>query len=269
MSSDEGLPLNGFSKGKQGEHVNSIVRLDEEWPDWSDAEEKLCRDDSQPVQISIQPTNSASKLQNAADDLEEPWDDFEDSEVTSDQSPTTTQPSSKPSRERVAVSISTTSSGPERASKALRLTSTVKPVQEQKNTSWDTGWNENMEDLRASKPSFASEPTPKTAHRGVETGKLGEEFTIEVKKKLQSDPELDFFADMVPDIKISSSVLFPVGSSLSKPAHHPASPVSHSEPASTHTVDTLNLTARFAAVDLTEVRFFCLILIAFSLKFST
>ncbi|KAI4890932.1 hypothetical protein NFI96_033198, partial [Prochilodus magdalenae] len=245
------LPLNGFSKDKQEENVSKMTKL-EEWPDWGDTQTEVNRSDSKSVQISIQPVNSIAELPTTkAEDTEEPWDDFEDSEVTLDQSPTTPLPApvSNHSKEGAAISISTPRSGPERVSKALRLSSAVKPAPELKNTSWDTGWDQSMETLRVSKPGIATEPKLKTTHRNAGAGRLGEEFTIEVKRKPESDPELDFFADMVPEIKLSSSsVLFPVGTS----AGLSGAPVSHTEPDNIQSVDTLELTAKFAAVDLTE-----------------
>uniref|UniRef100_A0AAR2IN78 Protein kinase domain-containing protein n=1 Tax=Pygocentrus nattereri TaxID=42514 RepID=A0AAR2IN78_PYGNA len=114
-----------------------------------------------------------------------------------------------------------------------------------------------IDDLSGSKASSATEPKLKTTRRSAGAGRLGEEFTIEVKRKPGSDPELDFFADMVPEIKLSSSsTLFPGGSSGSKSAGPSAAPVSNTEPDGTQSVNTLELTAKFAAVDLTEVRRF-------------
>ncbi|XP_036437172.1 protein-associating with the carboxyl-terminal domain of ezrin [Colossoma macropomum] len=247
---DMALPLNGLSKGKREENASRMANLNEDWPDWGDAEEKSDRDEGKPVQISIRPVDITSKLPTTgADDTEEPWDDFEDPEVTSDQSPTTPLPVSvsNPLRESAAISIATPRSGTERVSKALRLSSAVKPAPEQKNTSWDTGWDQSIDDLSGSKPSTATEPKLKTTRRGA--GALGEEFSIEVKRKPESDPELDFFADMVPEIKLSSSsTLFPGG----KSAGPSAAPVSNTEPDGTQSVNTLDLTAKFAAVDLTE-----------------
>uniref|UniRef100_A0A8B9I0S2 SCY1-like, kinase-like 3 n=1 Tax=Astyanax mexicanus TaxID=7994 RepID=A0A8B9I0S2_ASTMX len=256
VNKDMTLPLNGFNKGKQRENISRIAKVeDENWPDWSDSEEKSDRDEGQPVQINIWHPNTASELPTTAEgNIEEPWDDFEDSEVISDQSPTTPTlaPVSRASRDRAAVSVPTPSSGPQKVSKALQLSSSVKPSPEQ-NTSWDTGWDQSIEDLRAFQPSLSTQSKPKTAQRSAGTGGLGEEFTIEVKRKLERDPELDFFADMVPDIKLSSSsMLVPAGSSVNKSSGLTAGPLSHAEPESRGAVDPLHLTAKFAAVDLTE-----------------
>ncbi|KAL7872097.1 hypothetical protein SRHO_G00070800 [Serrasalmus rhombeus] len=253
---DMAFPLNGLRKGKQEENGHSAGNLNEDWPDWGDVEEKSDRDGGKPVQISIRPVDITSKLPTTSgDDTEEPWDDFEDSEVTSDQSPTPPRPvrASNPLRQSAAISIAPPRSGTERVSKALRLSSAVKPAPAQNSTSWDTGWDQSIDDLSGSKASSATEPKLKTTRRSAGAGGLGEEFTIEVKRKPGSDPELDFFADMVPEIKLSSSsTLFPGGSSGSKSAGPSAAPVSNTEPGGTQSVNTLELTAKFAAVDLTE-----------------
>lgn len=254
VNKDLTLPLNGFNKGKQRENVSRMAKVeDENWPDWSDSEEKSDKE-GQPVQISIWHPNTASELlTTATNNIDEPWDDFEDSEVISDQSPTTptAAPMSKASRDCAAIPVPTPSCGPQKVSKALQLSSNVKPAPEQ-NTSWDTGWVQSMDSLRPFQPSLSTQPKSKTVPRIAGTGGLGEEFTIEVKK-LERDPELDFFADMVPDIKLSSSsMLSPAGSSVNKPTELPAAPLSHSEPDSTGAVEPLHLIAKFAAVGLTE-----------------
>ncbi|KAG7316823.1 hypothetical protein KOW79_020364 [Hemibagrus wyckioides] len=250
---NEALPLNGFSQEKEGENSIRTDRSDEDWPDWEDAGEKSVK--YQPVQISIQPADSDSELPAAAEyNEEEPWDDFEDSEVISTQSTTTTTPqpvlSSKPIGDGAIGPVSPVSVPPSRPageSKALKLsTASVKIASEQKSVSSDTNWEQSMKDIRPSKRGLATEAKPKNGYRSAGAGGLGEEFTIEVKKKPDRDPELDLFADMVPDIKLSSASMFlPIGTSFSKPERHPT--VSHTEPDT-----TLDLTAKFAAVDMTE-----------------
>ncbi|MCJ8743479.1 hypothetical protein PDJAM_G00094420 [Pangasius djambal] len=252
--SETALPLNGFSQEKEGENGSRTERPDEDWPDWEDAEEKSGK--YQPVQISIQPADSDSGFPTTAVYEEEgPWDDFEDSEVISKHSTTTPHPvlSSKSLSDSAREPVSVPTSGPARESKALKLsTASVKIASEQKNVSSDTGWEQNMKDTRPGKPGLTTEAKPKNGYRSAGAGGLGEEFTIEVKKKPNRDPELDLFADMVPDIKLSSPSMFlPIGSSVSKPEGPPAATVSHTEPDTTH-LNTLELTAKFAAVDLTE-----------------
>lgn len=247
--------MNGFSQEKEGENGSRTERPDEDWPDWEDVGEKSGK--YQSVQISIQPADSDSELPTTAVyDDEGPWDYFEDSEVIPKHSTATPHPvSSSESLSDSAIGpVSVPTSGPARESKALKLsTASVTSASEQKYLSSGTGWEQNMKDTKPSKPSLATEAKPKNGYRSA--GGLGEEFTIEVKKKPDRDPELDLFADMVPDIKLSSpSIFLPIGSSVNKPEVLPAATVSHTEPDTTH-LNTLELTAKFAAVDLTEVRF--------------
>ncbi|XP_056125212.1 protein-associating with the carboxyl-terminal domain of ezrin [Rhinichthys klamathensis goyatoka] len=245
LSSEMSFPLNGYKIGTQAVDCmksNGAVRSDEDWPNWSDTEEAE-KDKSQSVQISIRSadipdqSNSAMPADNE-DESKEPWDDFEDSEVSSGQSPSTALPVFVPK-----TSTKSSASSPPKQSKALKLNLSVKSVPDHNHTSsWDTSWDQGTDTL---KTSLALEPKPKSTIKSPEAGSLGEEFTIAVKKKPEKDPELDFFADMVPDIKLSSSsFLLPVESSASEPitGHTTLDP----------SIDRLSLTAKFAAADLTE-----------------
>lgn len=246
------LPLNGSSQEKEGENDIRTERPDEDWPDWEDSEEKLSK--YQPVEISIQPADSESELPTAPPyEEEESWDEFEESELISTPSNTTTSQPSKSLCDSAIGPVSGPSSTPARQSKALRLsTAPAKNGSEQRNGFSDISWEQNMKDTRPSKPDRATEAKPKSGYRSAGAGGLGEEFTIEVKKRPDRDPELDLFADMVPDIKLSSPRLFlPIGSSGSIPEGPPA--VSHTG-ADNLPLNTLELTSKFAAVDLTEVR---------------
>lgn len=253
FSREMSFPLNGYKMGTQAvdnTKTNGAVRSDEDWPNWSDTEEAE-KDKTQSVQISIRSADVPGQSNSADndDESEEPWDDFEDSEVTSDHSPSTPLPVSVPktSTESKVLSPSESSTGSLRYSKALKLNSSVISVHDHNHTSsWDNGWNQATDTLKPSKTSLALEPKPKSTIKSSEAGCLGEEFTIAVKKKPQPDPELDFFADMVPDIKLSSlSLLPPMESSVREPimGHTTSDP----------SIDTLSLTTKFAAADLTEV----------------
>ncbi|XP_016354874.1 protein-associating with the carboxyl-terminal domain of ezrin [Sinocyclocheilus anshuiensis] len=251
FSSEMSFPLNGYRMGTQAADntkTNRAVRSDEDWPNWSDTEEAE-KDKTQSVQISIRSADVPGQSNSAdnEDESEEPWDDFEDSEVTSDHSPSASLPVSVPktSTKSKVLSPSESSTGSSRYSKALKLNSSVKSATDHNHTSsWDTGWNQATDTLKPSKTSLALEPKPKSTIKSSEAGCLGEEFTIAVKKP-EPDPELDFFADMVPDIKLSSSsLLLPVESSVREPitGHTTSDP----------SIDTLSLTSKFAAADLTE-----------------
>lgn len=250
------FPLNGFRMGTQavnGTQSSKTVRSNEDWPNWSDTEEAE-KDKSQSVQISIQPAGvpaqdcSAISIETG-NDSEEPWDDFEDSEVSSDQTPSSHLPVSVP-KTSTKNTPSEPTAGPQKSSKALKLNSSVKSRPDHNRTSWDTGWEQGTDTIKPS-TSLASEPKPKSTIKSH--GGLGEEFTIAVKKKPEQDPELDFFADMVPDIKLSStSLLLPVESSISEPIT--ATTLGHTASNNADlSIDALKLASKFAAADLTEV----------------
>lgn len=261
------LPLNGYSEMREREKVPERAGGDpsradgspEDWPDWSDPEESD-RKPNQPVQIQIRAAANSTEepiSTGKQEEEEEPWDDFEEEEVTSDQSPTTPLPTPR------EAAGSSQQSGPGKGSKALKLSaaSRAAPLLPSRDTSWDTSW-----ELTSETPTKASEPQakavsdtkPKSKGGGGGLGGLGEEFTIMVKKKPENDPELDFFADMEPDIKLSStatSLLLPAAG-LGNDAHSSAT---NTSPAVSDLLDmrvpanNLSLTAKFAAEDVSEV----------------
>ncbi|KAI1891472.1 hypothetical protein AGOR_G00144170 [Albula goreensis] len=250
------IPLNGLSEGRQatlaGEPAYRLDRPDraaEEWPDWSDAEE-TDKDKGRPMHIHLQAVEreemSTAKISVQSHEEEEPWDDFEDSEVTSDHSPTTSAWDSVASQQE-SSGVSPVSE-PTKPSKALKLT-VSKTAPEKKLTSWDNNWNQEG-DVKPNKPLLDS-AKPNHVRKDTGVGGLGEEFTIEVKKKPEKDPEMDFFADMVPDIKLSSAVL------LLTPERTIASsglcvtePSPHNKPTDSElSVDRQKLTEKFAATE--------------------
>uniref|UniRef100_UPI003AADF1A3 protein-associating with the carboxyl-terminal domain of ezrin isoform X1 n=1 Tax=Centroberyx gerrardi TaxID=166262 RepID=UPI003AADF1A3 len=263
------LPLNGFSPNSEVESPSyspeQTDRLEgpvEEWPDWGDPEEGAKDRDGQPVQIHIQASERAapvsSRLPLTPQEVEEePWDDFEDTEPTSDLSPTAPTPDPvilTPPRGGATSAPINPAPEPLRlgSSKPLRLSSTLRGSAESKtSSSWDNGWGQEEKDSH----SVPSNPRPKPTvpQRNGGMGGLGEEFTIEVKKKPERDPELDFFADMVPDIKLSSpTLLLPGESGLSDPRLFTAASGNTETTQADASIDTLTLTAKFAAADLTE-----------------
>ncbi|XP_044054739.1 protein-associating with the carboxyl-terminal domain of ezrin [Siniperca chuatsi] len=230
----------------------------EDWPDWSDNEESQNRD-GQSVQIHIQASERedpvSSRLPLSAPNMEEkPWDDFEDTEPTSDLFPTASLSDPvilTPPRGGTTTSVK---HAPEvlrlGSSKPLKLTSTLRQSTQRKTTSsCDDGWAQEETDSEKSHSLLNPKPKPTVPQKNGEIG-LGEEFTIKVKKKVEKDPELDLFADMVPDIQLSSPALLPLdesdaGLSTASSENTKSLQVDSS-------IDTVTLTAKFAAADLTE-----------------
>lgn len=257
------LPLNGFcpsdhqppppSSSYSPEPADSPV---EEWPDWSGPDGDETRD-SQSVQIHIetsdraQPPSSGLAQPSHTNMEEEPWDDFEDTEAASDLSPTahiTDRVLLTPPTEGATTPVEQ-AAGPPRPteSKPLKLTSPSPQQQHSDRKSGATstdGWAQQEKSSKATN----SKPKTTTPQWNGGTDGLGEEFTIKVKKKAEQDPELDLFADMVPDIKLSSAAPLPTiesGASGEEAAKRLQ--------VDTTAVDAATLTAKFAAVDLPEV----------------
>ncbi|XP_064576269.1 protein-associating with the carboxyl-terminal domain of ezrin isoform X1 [Zonotrichia leucophrys gambelii] len=195
-------PLNGIpgSMNTLGSSRSSLTTSEkpaEEWPDWSEPEET---DTEKTVNIQIQP----QELQGSTgpyfadhDVDEKPWDDFEprspSHKLSSGTCPTVTQ----------AGAAERPLPGTQQLSKefqSLRLSPPTKPCH---GNSWSNDkWDHEEQVGETVVPKTFQERLKSSSESG-----LGEEFTIKVKRKPVQDPELDWFADMIPDIKPSSSLL--------------------------------------------------------------
>ncbi|XP_061744486.1 protein-associating with the carboxyl-terminal domain of ezrin [Nerophis ophidion] len=240
INKDMSLPLNGFRKGSDmdsystEEPAHTLKGPAADWPDWSDADEGEDRK-SEPVQILIEASGRPAPVirTNQSPEEDEPWDDFEDTEATSESSPAAPlsdpvvfpTPPVKHATEPLRLGLY----------KHLKLSSTTRPSNQSKTeSSLDTVWTqeESSADLHPAGPQ---------KHRNV--GGLGEEFTIKVKKKPQVDPELDLFADMVPDIKLSSSAVLTL---------RDRGDAGRTAENSAFDTTTTTLSAKFAAASVTE-----------------
>ncbi|XP_050163117.1 protein-associating with the carboxyl-terminal domain of ezrin [Myiozetetes cayanensis] len=172
----------------------------EEWPDWSEPEET---DTEKTVNIQIQPRELQGSVEPyfADHDVDEkPWDDFEPRSpspklpsgtcLTVTQADAAGRPKPLPGTHQLSKEF-----------KSLRLSPPTKscPGNSWSNDRWDH--QDQLEQTVLPKPTF-QERLKSSSENG-----LGEEFTIKVKRKPVPDPELDWFADMIPDIKPSSAVL--------------------------------------------------------------
>ncbi|XP_051232099.1 protein-associating with the carboxyl-terminal domain of ezrin isoform X2 [Dicentrarchus labrax] len=269
VSRQMSLSLNGFRQDREMEPLSyspeQADRLEgpvEDWPDWSDPEESENRD-GQSVQIRIQASARedpvSSRLPLSHPNVEqEPWDDFEDTEPTSDLSPTA--PLSDPAilslpRGGTATPVKHAPEALRQGfSKPLKLTSTLRPSTQIKTTSsWDDGWAQEERDSEKTHNPLNPKPKTTVPQNNGGIGGLGEEFTIKVKKKVEQDPELDLFADMVPDIKLSSPALLPLDeSSVNDAGLSTASSENTKSLQLDSSIDNVMLTAKFAAANLTE-----------------
>ncbi|MBN3284332.1 PACE1 protein, partial [Polyodon spathula] len=223
---DMKLLLNSYTdKSAVGkEDVQKIARTVEEWPDWSDAEET---EKEKIVEIHVCSEESQIRGSNQISEAE-PWDDFETySEVSENTDNLSTFTLTLDATSEIGQS-----SEPTRQSSTLKLSSAQKTRSENTLDSGTNGWNKNqVSPLEAQQLPIKPHLAKKTSGAG-----LGEEFTIDIKKKPEKDPELDFFADMIPDIKLSSAALLVIPE--------------RTAPAESDT--SLNMLASKFAADLTE-----------------
>lgn len=234
------LPLNGVL-GSSRSSLTTSEKPAEEWPDWSEPEET---ENEKTVNIQIQPQKPQGSMGPyfvERDVDEKPWDDFEPSsphtDLTSGNCLTVTQAD--------AAEMQRTLPGTHQQSKELESLKVSPSTKSSPGNSWNNDkWDHRGQLGKTVLPKQTLEERLKSS---LESG-LGEEFTIKVKRKPVQDPELDWFADMTPDIKPSSAVLIlpEARTEAVVPSHSGA--VSSREGASQNTL----FSSKFAAVDVIE-----------------
>ncbi|XP_014799033.1 PREDICTED: protein-associating with the carboxyl-terminal domain of ezrin isoform X2 [Calidris pugnax] len=202
---DAPCPLNGIpgsinTLGSSRSSLTTSEKPAEEWPDWSEPEET---DTEKTVNIQIRPREPRGSVgpyfaEPAVD--EKPWDDFEPSSPSPERSSgnclTVTQTD--------AVETPRPLPGTHQLGKEFKSLRLSPPPKSCPGNSWSNDeWDHQEQPGGTVLPKTTFQERLKSSS---ESG-LGEEFTIKVKRKPVQDPELDWFADMIPDIKPSSAVL--------------------------------------------------------------
>ncbi|NXH67011.1 PACE1 protein, partial [Hydrobates tethys] len=242
---DTQSPLNGIpgsinTLGSSRSSLTTSEKPAEEWPDWSEPEET---ETEKTVNIQIQPREPRGSVgpyfaEHAVD--EKPWDDFEPSspspELSSGNCFTVTQAD--------AVETPRPLPGTHQLSKEFKSLRLSPPTKSCPGNSWSNDKWDHQEQLGETVP-------PKTFQERLKSSSesgLGEEFTIKVKRKPVQDPELDWFADMIPDIKPSSAILIlpEARTEVVAPSH--SGGVSSREGASQNVL----FSSKFAAADVIE-----------------
>lgn len=207
------FPMNGISDVKINSEDNGKLPAGsskpEEWPDWSEPESE-----HPTASVEMRPPHRSLKA-------EECWVDCESS--------------SGPQVDTVAAaSAATPVTSGEQKPTAARLPPTQHSTPLKCSPSSKTSHTQHGD----VKPPEVSQERPLKVRS--ELG-LGEEFTIQVKKKPVQDPELDWFADMIPDIK-------PSGTFLILPELRTEVMVPDKDDVST----VMQFSSKFAATELTE-----------------
>nr|XP_009937554.1 PREDICTED: LOW QUALITY PROTEIN: protein-associating with the carboxyl-terminal domain of ezrin [Opisthocomus hoazin] len=228
---DTRSPLNGIpgSMNTLGSSRSSLTTSEkpaEEWPDWSEPEET---DTEKTVNIQIRPREPRG---SAGFQPSSPSPELASGNcLTVTQADAVETPRPLPGTHQLSKEF-----------KSLRLTPPTKPCP---GNSWSSDKWDHQELLGES--VLPKTPFQERLKSSLESG-LGEEFTIKVKRKPMQDPELDWFADMIPDIKPSSAILIlpEARTEAVVPSHSGA--VSSREGASQNVL----FSSKFAAADVME-----------------
>ncbi|XP_021495095.1 protein-associating with the carboxyl-terminal domain of ezrin isoform X1 [Meriones unguiculatus] len=218
------FPMNGISDvqstSEDSGNFPAGSNKAEEWPDWSEPEEP----EHQTARIQIwsrEPCDVAECQHTHLNAEEESGGDCESSFGT---------------EASVAAGASTAmpiTSGEQRPAAAL-LPLTEESKAAKSSPSSKTNYRQHGE----VHPPEVSQDRP---HKVRSELGLGEEFTIQVKKKPVQDPELDWFADMIPEIKPSGTFLIlpELRTEVMVPDKNNVSPV-------------VQFSSKFAATEMTE-----------------
>ncbi|NXS32416.1 PACE1 protein, partial [Pomatostomus ruficeps] len=238
-------PLNGIpgsinTLGTSRSSLTTSEKPVEEWPDWSEPEEM---DPEKTVNIQIQPRELQGSMGPYFADHgvdEKLWNDFE-----------RRSPSPHPSSGNCltvtnadAIERPRPLPGTHQLSKEFKSLGLSPHTKSCHGNSWSNDkWHHEEQLGETVVPKTFEERLKSSSESG-----LGEEFTIKVKRKPVQDPELDWFADMIPDIKPSSALLVlpEAGTEAAVPSR--SGGVSSSEGASPNVL----FSSKFAAADVIE-----------------
>ncbi|XP_032147319.1 protein-associating with the carboxyl-terminal domain of ezrin isoform X4 [Sapajus apella] len=223
------FPISGLpdvkNSSEDSENFPSSSKKSEEWPDWSEPEEP----ENQTVNIQIWPREpcDAVKSQCTTLDVEESsWDDCEPGSLDTKVNPgggiTATKPVTSGEQKPIPALLPFTEESTTWKSSLPGKTSLVQS-------------RDDPDQIKSPKVSSQERPLKVPSELG-----LGEEFTIQVKKKPVKDPEMDWFADMIPEIKPSAAFLIlPELRTEMVPNKDDVSPV-------------MQFSSKFAAAEITE-----------------
>lgn len=217
--------MNGISDVKINSEDNGNLPAGsskpEEWPDWSEPEES----EHQTASVQMRPHEPCAESQHRNLTTEERWDNCESSSGTAVDTVAD-----------ASAAMPVTSGEQKPTAARLPLTQHSTPLKCSPSSKTSHIQHGNV------KPPEVSQERPLKVR--AELG-LGEEFTIQVKKKPVQDPELDWFADMIPDIK-------PSGTFLILPELRTEVMVPDKDDVST----VMQFSSKFAATEMTEVSSF-------------